>query len=87
MTAMIAAGAILLPATTATFAASTSLNNKTVTVSKTNKRQSSKQHNSRQITAAKPAQAYQPTVSDCDISGNQVVDVNDIMELLLFGQS
>lgn len=82
MTAMIAAGAILLPATTATFAASTSLNNKTVTVSKTNKRQSSKQHNSRQITAAKPAQAYQPTVSDCDISGNQVVDVNDIMDLL-----
>ena len=81
MTAMIAAGAILLPATTATFAASPSTN-KTAAVSKTTKSQSRKQNNSSQLSVAKPAQAYQPTASDCDLSGNQVVDVNDIMALL-----
>jgi hypothetical protein len=82
MTAMIAAGAILLPATTATFAASLSTSNKTAAVSKTTKRQSSKQSTSNQLSVAKPAQAYQPTASDCDLSGNQVVDVDDIMALL-----
>jgi len=81
MTAMIAAGAILLPATTATFAASPSTN-KTAAVSKTSKSQSRKQNTINQNNVVKPAQAYQPTASDCDLSGNQVVDVNDIMALL-----
>ena len=82
MTAMIAAGAILLPASAnTTFAAKPSFSN-TKSVTKNNKRQSSKQNQAGIASIAKPAQAYKPTASDCDLSGNQVVDVDDIMALL-----